>query len=291
MDLRKTQFLCVNRPAMRAFPIFMRLENQRVLVVGTSAAADAKVRLLQAAGAPVSQLAWRDFSADRIAGNSLIIGATGEAEADAAISAAARSAGILVNVVDRPDLSDFIMPAIVDRGDIVVAISTNGASPVLAQRVRTAIEAALPHGIEKLVRFAARFRSAVHARIADHDGRRAFWAGFFDGPIAKALLAGREREAARQVIRAINGDLRPEPPRFVELIVDAHDPDQLTLGALRALQQADLVLFDTAVASEIVDLARRDAERAPYAGQSIPIDRQVVRLRARQAAVLAKVKQ
>ncbi|WP_374381472.1 NAD(P)-dependent oxidoreductase [Dongia sp.] len=276
---------------MQAFPIFMRLENRRVLVVGAGAAAEAKRRLLQAAGAVVTLVAWADFSADRVGENVLVIGATGEADADAAISAVARSAGVPVNVVDRPDLSDFIMPAIVDRGDIVVAISTNGASPVLAQRVRAAVEAALPHGIEKLVRFAARFRSAVHARIADHDGRRHFWAGFFEGPIAKALLAGRERDAAREVIRAINGDMRREPARFVELVIDATDPDLLTLGALRALQQADLVLFDQSVASEIVDLARRDAERAPWIGQEIPTDRHVVRLRAQRPAAFAKVSQ
>jgi len=198
-----------------------------------------------------------------LAGHNLVFSATEDEVLDLAVSQAARRAGVLVNVVDRPELSDLIMPAIVDRDEIVVAISTNGGSPVLAQRIRAAVEAAIPHGIEQLVSFARRFRGAVHVRIADHDSRRRFWAGFFDGPIAAALLAGQERQAAREVIRAINGKaaLAPNAGVVTELTVDAADADLLTLGDLRALQQADLVLFDTGMAPAIVDMARRDARR------------------------------
>lgn len=268
---------------MHAFPLFMRLENRRVLVVGSGAAAEAKVRLLEAAGASITRQSSDNFAASDVVDMALVIGAAADSEADAVVSAAARAAGVPVNVVDRPELSDFIMPAIVDRGEIVVAISTNGASPVLAQRVRAAVDAALPHGIEKLARFARRFRSAVHARIADHDGRRAFWSGFFDGPIAKALLAGREREAACEVIRAINGNVRIDSGGVTLLSVDPLNADLLTLGELRTLQQADLVIFDTGIAPAIVDLARRDAEREVWRGQEIPAGRNVVRLLAHAA--------
>jgi uroporphyrin-III C-methyltransferase/precorrin-2 dehydrogenase/sirohydrochlorin ferrochelatase len=267
---------------MHAFPLFVRLEKRPVLLVGGGEMAAAKLRLLLSAHAAVTlvssevmpeiaalitagQLRWisRDFAAGDVAGQNLIFSATEDEATDLAVSQAARRAGILVNVVDRPELSDLIMPAIVDRDEIVVAISTNGGSPVLAQRVRAAVEAAIPHGIERLVSFARRFRGAVHARIADHDSRRRFWAGFFDGPIAAALLAGQERQAAREVIRAINGKgvLAQKAGVLSELTIDATNADLLTLGDLRALQQADLVLFDAGIARAIIDMARRDARR------------------------------
>jgi uroporphyrin-III C-methyltransferase/precorrin-2 dehydrogenase/sirohydrochlorin ferrochelatase len=266
---------------MRSFPLFMRLENRPVLLVGDGAMAAAKHRLLEAAGAQVNLRSGLEFKSSDVVGMALVFSAIGDNARDREVSVAAQAASVPVNVVDRPELSDFIMPAVVDRDEIVIAISTHGGSPVLAQRVRAAIEAALPHGIERLVSFARRFRSAVHARIDDHDRRRHFWAGFFDGPIAKALLAGREREAAREVIRAINGNLAPEHGSVVELLVDAHDADQLTLGDLRALQQADVVLFDAGITADIVDLARRDAQRAVWQGQEIPAGQHVVRLKAR----------
>jgi uroporphyrin-III C-methyltransferase / precorrin-2 dehydrogenase / sirohydrochlorin ferrochelatase len=267
---------------MRAFPLFVRLEKRPVLLVGGGEMAAAKLRLLLSAHATVTlvspdvmpeiaaliatgQLRWmsRDFAAGDVVGQNLVFSATEDEATDLTVSQAARCAGILVNVVDRPDLSDLIMPAIVDRDEIVIAISTNGGSPVLAQRVRAAIEAAIPHGIERLVSFARRFRGAVHARIADHDSRRRFWAGFFDGPIAAALLAGQERQAAREVIRAINGKeaLVHTAGVMTELSVDRENPDLMTLGDLRALQQADLVLFDIGIAPVIIDMVRRDARR------------------------------
>jgi uroporphyrin-III C-methyltransferase/precorrin-2 dehydrogenase/sirohydrochlorin ferrochelatase len=272
---------------MRAFPLFVRLEKRPVLLVGGGEMAAAKLRLLLSADAAVTLIApvvsdeiaafvtegrvtWiaRSFADSDLAGHNLVFSAVEDDVLDTRVSVAARDAGILVNVVDRPELSDLIMPAIVDRDEIVVAISTNGGSPVLAQRIRAAVEAAIPHGIERLVHFARRFRGAVHARIADHDSRRRFWAGFFDGPIAAALLAGQERQAAREVIRAINGKgvLAPKAGLLSELTIDAVTADLLTLGDLRALQQADLVLFDAAIAPAIIDMARRDARRQVWDG-------------------------
>jgi uroporphyrin-III C-methyltransferase/precorrin-2 dehydrogenase/sirohydrochlorin ferrochelatase len=275
---------------MRSFPLFMRLENRPVLLVGDGDMAAAKARLLTAAGALVIQRSAREFKSSDVIDMALVFSAIGDDLRDAEVSTAARQARVPVNVVDRPELSDFIMPAVVDRGEVVVAISTHGGSPVLAQRIRAAVEAALPHGIERLVSFARRFRGAVHARIDDHDRRRHFWAGFFDGPIAKALLAGREREAAREVIRAINGDLTPDGGSVVELLVDPRDPDQITLGDLRALQQADVVLFDAGIAPQIIDLARRDAVRAVWRDQEIAPGQRVVRLKARSLASRGQLK-
>lgn len=295
---------------MRAFPLFVRLENRPVLLIGGGELAAAKLRLLRAADAAVTLVApalvadlahlldgkvtWiaRDFEAADLAGHVLVFSALEDEAGDAAVSGAARAAGILVNVVDRPDHSDLVMPAIVDRGEIVIAISTGGASPVLAQRVRAAIEAAIPHGIEKLVGFARRFRSAVHHRIHDHHGRRRFWAGFFDGPIAAAVLKGEERRAAREIIRAINGDTAAlQHGRVSEVYVDSTSADLVTLGDLRALQQADLVLFDSGIAPEIVALARRDARRVAWSAAAeetqiaaVAAGQHVVRLKARDVA-------
>lgn len=296
---------------MRSFPLFVRLENRPVLLVGGGDMAAAKLRLLRAADAAVTLVApalapdlaallddkvtWiaRDFAAGDVAGHALVFSALENEAADAVVSETARAAGILVNVVDRPDYSDLVMPAIVDRGEIVIAISTGGASPVLAQRVRAAIEAAIPHGIEKLVGFARRFRSAVHHRINDHAGRRRFWAGFFDGPIAAAVLKGEERQAAREIIRAINGDAVATVGRgrITELFVDPTTVDLVTLGDLRALQQADLVLFDAGIAPEVVGLARRDARRVVWAPAleetqeaALAAGQHVVRLKARELA-------
>ncbi|MBK8157565.1 MAG: bifunctional precorrin-2 dehydrogenase/sirohydrochlorin ferrochelatase [Rhodospirillaceae bacterium] len=236
---------------MRAFPLFVRLEKRPVLLVGGGEMAAAKLRLLLSAQAAVTIVApvvsdeiagfvaegrvtWiaRSFADSDLAGHNLVFSAIEDDVLDTRVSLAARDADVLVNVVDRPELSDLIMPAIVDRDEIVVAISTNGGSPVLAQRIRAAVEAAIPHGIERLVHFARRFRGAVHARIADHDSRRRFWAGFFDGPIAAALLAGQERQAAREVIRAINGKgvLAPKTGVLSELTIDAMNADLLTPG-------------------------------------------------------------
>jgi uroporphyrin-III C-methyltransferase/precorrin-2 dehydrogenase/sirohydrochlorin ferrochelatase len=269
------------------------------------AAADAKLTVVAAelsagvAGLVESgRVVWlaREFLGSDLNGCQLVFSATGEDALDVAVAAAARSAGILVNVVDRPDLSDLVMPAVVDRGEIVIAISSNGGSPVLAQRIRAAIEAALPHGIERLASFARRFRGAVHSRIADHDLRRRFWSGFFDGPIAAALLAGRDRDAAREVIRAINGR-NPgiaADGSCTELLVDPTQPDLITLRDLRALQQADLVIFEAGIGTAIIDLSRRDAARRQrdegydeMVRAEVAAGRHIVCLRARHAALSA----
>ena len=143
---------------------------------------------------------------------------------------------------------------------------------------------------------ARRFRSAVHHRIADHHGRRRFWMGFFDGPIAAAVLKGEERLAAREIIRAINGHAVDGlgNGRLTELSVDPMNADLVTLGDLRALQQADLVLFDAGIAPEIVALARRDARRIAWdadgdniKASAVSAGQHVVRVKARAVRRIA----
>jgi uroporphyrin-III C-methyltransferase/precorrin-2 dehydrogenase/sirohydrochlorin ferrochelatase len=278
---------------MQSFPIFAKLQGRKVLVVGGGEAAAAKLRLLQAAGADCTVID-SGFQASDIAGHDLVFGATEDLQRDTAVSEAARAAHVLVNVVDRPELSDFIMPAVVDRGDVVIGISTNGASPVLARKVRAEIENALPQKLDRLAAFARRFRSAVHARLADNDSRRAFWEQFFEGRIADAVLAGDERLATRELIRVINANAVGEPHagELLSFEITSNDPELLTLKALRALRSADLIVHDGEISSAVLEYARRDARRLNAGGAAqidalvsteIKAGHKVVRLLAKHA--------
>ena len=271
---------------MRSFPLFLKLEGRPVLLAGAGSAAAAKLRLLGQAGARVTihadqpstdllaaiadtgaYLAPGAVEPAALARADLVFGATGDEAQDRAIAAQARRAGKLVNIVDRPELSDFTMPAIVDRGDIVVAVSTHGASPVLAQRVRAAIESVLPPGLGRLAQFAQRFRAAIQARIADTSSRRRFWDQVLGGPIAAAVLAGDEKRATRDLIRAVNrGEPKAETGRVSLVGAGPGDPELLTLRAARALREADVIVYDKLVDPSVLEYARRDARRI-FAGK------------------------
>jgi uroporphyrin-III C-methyltransferase/precorrin-2 dehydrogenase/sirohydrochlorin ferrochelatase len=270
---------------MQSFPVFMRLQGRSVLVVGDGQAADAKRRLLEAAGARVDRVPEMGGDIALLAGYALVFGATGDDARDRAVSAAARAAGIPVNVVDRPELSDFLMPAVVDRGEIVIGISTGGSAPILAQRIRAAIEDVLPSGLDRLAAFARRFRAAVQTRVADNAARRRFWERFFEGEGAAMVMAGEDFRAARKIIRDLNAADATQSGAgsltVIELV--SNDSDDLTLGALRALRKADVIAHDAGVAAEILDYARRDAKRVD-AKAALPRDARVVLLRAPAAA-------
>jgi uroporphyrin-III C-methyltransferase/precorrin-2 dehydrogenase/sirohydrochlorin ferrochelatase len=266
---------------MQSFPIFMRLQGRRVLVVGSGHAADAKQRLLEAAGARVELV--REI--ESLDGYALVFGATGDDARDRAVTDAARAAGIPVNVVDRPELSDFIMPAVVDRGDIVIGISTGGSAPILAQRIRATIEDVLPNGLDRVAAFARRFRNAVQTRVTDNATRRRFWERFFEGEGAELVMAGEDYRAARKIIRDLNAaDATTSGQGSVTVIeLSSNDSDDLTLGTLRALRKADVIAHDAGVATEILDYARRDARRVDL-DSDLPRDARVVVLRAPASA-------
>jgi uroporphyrin-III C-methyltransferase / precorrin-2 dehydrogenase / sirohydrochlorin ferrochelatase len=264
---------------MRFLPLFADLSSGTAALVGASAPARAKLRLLQSAGADVR---WFVYGADvseaqgapRVTIDrtdplatdftkfSVVIAATGDAR-DELIAKRARAANTLVNVVDRPELSNFIMPAIVDRGDVVVAIGTGGASPVLARRLRERIEAALPARIGELAALMGRYREKFAATRHASQSLRRFWERVIDGPIGIAALAGREREAEDGLVAAIEDTRAPEQTSGIVHLVGAGpgDPDLLTLRALQALQNADIVFYDELITPGILDRARRDAER------------------------------
>jgi uroporphyrin-III C-methyltransferase/precorrin-2 dehydrogenase/sirohydrochlorin ferrochelatase len=264
---------------MRHFPVFLSLAGRRVLLVGAGAAAEAKERLLAAAGAEVVQLAHAPDARD-FAGFAAVFVAVDDAGALAAAERA-RGSGVHVNVVDRPELSTFIVPSIVDRGDIVVAVGTGGASPVLARRIRARIEAVLPARIGALAGFLGRNRK----RAEGHPDRRALWEAVVDGPAAAAVLDGDEATAQTLLDALLASPVEPGVATVTFIPEASDDPDDLTLRAFRALQDADLLVHAAGTASAILDRARRDARRTSVAGPAAALlraealeGRRVVRL-------------
>src|SRR4029450_12416378 len=177
---------------------------------------------------------------------------------------AARQRSVPVNVVDRPALSSFIMPAIVDRAPITIAISTGGAAPALARRLRAEIERAMPAAVGRLARFAEIFREQVRRTLERPRDRRRFWDRVFAGRIGELGLAGDEFAARRELIRLLDAARNDSAPAvgMVHLVgAGPGDPDLLTVKAHRLLQRADVVVYDRQVAPAVLAMARRDAER------------------------------
>jgi uroporphyrin-III C-methyltransferase/precorrin-2 dehydrogenase/sirohydrochlorin ferrochelatase len=246
---------------VKHLPLFFDLVGRRVAVVGEGPAADRRAELARSAGADVQRLG-EALDATSFRGAAAAFVATGDADRDAAASCAARSAGVPVNVADRPALCDFIMPAIVDRGEVVVALSTGGTSPTLASVLRGRIEAALPERIGAVGRLAATFRAQVNALIAEPARRRAFWRRLVDGPAARLALAGDDAGARRRALGELDAARRQSAAVGIAHIVGAGpgDPDLLTLRAAQLLQEADVILHDDLVSPAILARARRDAE-------------------------------
>jgi uroporphyrin-III C-methyltransferase/precorrin-2 dehydrogenase/sirohydrochlorin ferrochelatase len=190
-----------------------------------------------------------------------VVSAAGDA-IDEDVAARARAAGIPVNVVDRPDLSTFLFPAIIDRGEVVVAVGTGGASPVLARRLRERIEALLPARIGDLAGLLGRFRTRFAQQRHGSRSARRFWERVVDGPIGALALAGRLHEAEAALAQAVEASAAPEDSSgLIHLLeVGPGEPDLLTLRALQALQNADVIVHDR-VDPAMLDRARRDAER------------------------------
>ncbi|MDB5573770.1 MAG: uroporphyrinogen-III C-methyltransferase [Tardiphaga sp.] len=275
---------------MRFLPVFLDLRAGPILLIGAGELVRAKLRLLLAAGA---RLRWyatdgnRDTAglpADGVAriehaegdpleadlSGIIAVMCAGAGDLGHAIYARAREAGLPVNVMDDLEHSTFIFPAIVDRGELVVAIGTGGASPVVARRVRETIERLLPARIGDLAGFIGRWRKPISTKLSEMPMRRRFWERVVDGPIGALVLAGRHGDA-EAAIAAIEdhaafagADIAGACNGHVTLVgAGPGDPDLLTIKALRALQDADVVFYDELVTPEILDRVRRDASRIP----------------------------
>jgi len=266
---------------MQYFPIFLRLKDQPVLVVGGGTIAVRKIELLRKADARVTVVAPQlhasvaemvdkgvihhiaeEFKPEHLNGMRLAIAATSRPAVNAWVAHQAEVRNIAVNVVDDRELSRFIMPAIVDRSPVIVAVSSGGDAPVLTRRLREQLEAFLPTRLGRLAELAGHWRKKVKQRFAATDQRRRFWERFFDGPAAADVLAGREEQAQDSVEQSLRAPSTPDDWRGEVALVGAGpgDPALLTLRALRVMQNADVVLHDRLVSSQVLALVRRDAE-------------------------------
>jgi uroporphyrin-III C-methyltransferase / precorrin-2 dehydrogenase / sirohydrochlorin ferrochelatase len=263
------------------FPVFFNLAGQKVLVVGGGDVALRKVALLERTGASITVIAprihaelmaraaagaltlgIREFVPADLDGARLVIVATSRRAVNRWIATLSESRGIPVNVVDDREASRFIVPAIIDRDPVLVAISTGGASPVLARRLRERVEASIPKKIGDFALWLRALRRPAKRLLRSVAARRRFFEQLIDGPAARRFAAGDERGAQRISRQMLAGTSGPRAGGEVTLVgAGPGDPELLTLKALRALQDADVILHDRLVPLGVLDLARRDATR------------------------------
>jgi precorrin-2 dehydrogenase/sirohydrochlorin ferrochelatase len=248
-----------------AFPAFFPLAGRIVVIAGSGEGAEAKVRLFDGSPAQLERLEGAAaLDPQSYAGAALGFVASADDAFATAAAAAARAAHVPVNVVDRPQLCDFTTPAVIDRGEVVAAIGTGGASPMLAALLRQDIEARVPEGAGRVAALFRSLQDEVRAALPDTGRRRAFLRAALTGPAAEAAMAGDMARAADLLRQALACD---KPQAGAVQFVDARGPvDLLTLRAARALAGADVLVADEGADADVLALARRDAERRSPAG-------------------------
>ncbi|MFM5641968.1 siroheme synthase CysG [Aeromonas veronii] len=265
---------------MDYLPIFCRLDNKPVLLVGGGEVAERKARLLLDAGAQLTVVApkldpelaelaangsieWlaSEFASEQLAGKWLVVAATDRREVNALVYQSANQARIFANVVDDPKRSSFIMPSIIDRSPLMVAISSGGKAPVLARLLREKLEALLPQHLGAVAAFAGSLRDRVKARFATMGERRRFWERLLGADRLGQALARGDSASANQLADSLFADESHSSGEVVLVGAGPGDPGLLTLHALRQMQQADVVVYDRLVSDEVMALVRRDAKR------------------------------
>ena len=275
---------------MDYLPLFMAVKGRPVLVVGGNKAAARKAELASRAGAAVTVLApeisddmanliaqrklahaTHEVAREDLDGCALAFGASDDEALNERVHGLAEACGVPVNIVDRPELCQFIMPAILDRDGVVVAVSSGGEAPLLTRMMKARFETLVPAAYGRLARFAGRWRGRVGKAIKDGDLRRRFWENAFEGTVAELVFAGRDSEAEHAMQAQLEAAAKGAEgaPRGEVWLVGAGpgDPDLLTFRALRLMQQAEVVLYDRLIGEGIMNLVRRDAERI-YVGKS-----------------------
>jgi uroporphyrin-III C-methyltransferase / precorrin-2 dehydrogenase / sirohydrochlorin ferrochelatase len=274
---------------MRNLPIFLEMRDRPAIVVGGGVVAARRAEYLVRCGARVTVFAHalsedffelhdrpsfrhvaRDPAPEDFEGSPVCFIATQDQRLQEAALKAAKAAGALVNVADQPRLCDFIMPSIVDRSPLVIAISTGGASPILGRMLRARLETLIPAAYGRMANLMSRFRERVAEAMPSQTMRRRFWEAVLEGPIGEAALSGDERAADAHLAREIEHvrEHQDMTPRGEVYLVGAGpgDPDLVTFRALRLMQKADVVLYDRLIGEGVMNLVRREAERI-YVGK------------------------
>jgi len=274
---------------MKYFPFFIELNNKSILLVGGGEVAERKLDLLLKSNAKVTIVApeltdylegflknknvtyiKETYNSDILEkGNYIfIIAATNDEVINKKIANDAKKYNILVNVVDKPEICDFIFPSILERGPITVAVSTGGSSPVLARMLRTKLETMVPGGYGKLAKIISENRVAIRKKLKNSKLNRIFWEQMLNSKFVELILNGKNKEAIEYLNLTIDEFDEQKKSKGEVYLVGAGpgDPDLLTFRALRLMQQADIVLYDRLVHPSIIDLVRRDAQKI-YVGK------------------------
>jgi uroporphyrin-III C-methyltransferase/precorrin-2 dehydrogenase/sirohydrochlorin ferrochelatase len=270
---------------MKHLPAFLDVNDRLCIVVGGGRRAARKAEFLLRAGARVRVTAEgldpalqvlatagaiehdpHPFRAAQLRGAVLVVAASGDTALDMNVAFLARERNVPVNVADRPEWSTLVFPSIVDRSPLVIAISSGGASPVVARLLRARLDALIPAAFGRLAALAEAFRKQVRARFRTPRERRLFWDRVFGGRVAEQVLSGQTSAAHEALERALAaGELLPGGEVYL-VGAGPGNPDLLTLRALRLMQRADVVLHDHLVSDEILALVRAEAERI-YVGK------------------------
>ena len=274
---------------MKYFPFFMELSKQSVLLIGGGEVAERKLDLLLKANAKLTIVSpkFTDYIEELISSNknitpinddykkeymkntfSFVIAATNNESLNEDIAKQANKQGILVNVVDKPNICDFIFPSILERGPITVAVSTGGSSPVLARMLRTKLETMIPGAYGRLAKIISDNRIPVRKKLINSQSNRIFWEEMLNGKFVELVLSGQDDAAVKYLNQEIDRfDEQKKGEGEVYLVgAGPGDPDLLTFRALRLMQQADIALYDRLVHPSIIDLIRRDAQKI-YVGK------------------------
>jgi uroporphyrin-III C-methyltransferase/precorrin-2 dehydrogenase/sirohydrochlorin ferrochelatase len=267
---------------MEFLPVFLRLQNQRALVVGGGHIALRKVQMLLRSGAhirlvapaisrdlhallgqsPGHELRQREFVESDLDGVKLVIAATDEQAVNTAVYHAAGQRHLPVNVVDQPELCSFIFPSIVDRSPLIVAVSSGGNAPVLARLLRSRLETLIPSAYGSLVQLLGKYRETAKERFDTITQRMRFWENIINGPVAELMMSGQQDKAEQLLLETMDKEAGLPMQGEVYLVgAGPGDPDLLTFRALRLMTQADVVLYDRLVSQPILNLTRQDAEK------------------------------
>ena len=271
---------------MKHFPVFLDLNNRHCLVIGGGSVASRKVNNLLKADAKVivispqvsdeiKQLASeekitlieREYETSDIAVAFLVVAATDNSSVNEQIATQANNANTMVNVADNAKLCSFIFPSVLDRSPVTIAVSTGGASPVLARQLRMKLETMVPSACGRLAAITEEYREKVKEHFPQQEQRKAFWENALKGSFAELVYAGQDPSARKLLDDLLEKEQDDNPVGEVYLVgAGPGDPDLLTFKAVRLMQQADVMVYDRLVSQPILDMANKNAERL-YVGK------------------------